>query len=348
MGIENLGNSISDNVNEAMKELRATAGRIQFAAKKRGWGSFSGEEQEVIRRLGDKINLKELYNFNIIDYILDEIEFKPFNESSIEIPQLFNISPEIYNNVIRKLIKETWFLESDLQYLNDKMKQPKEDIIRHSKLINRTVVFIKKTITKQLEKSLLTKTDFIKNKQIWISDSSDYVFDIYKTTMIMDMYTLSRMFAKFEQSKMNRGPAACRNNLFMTPRNIIFYGGAAHCDNYLNFIEKITKGYKVKYWPPGHPEKWENSKILFMNLPDRGLDELDSLDFEGFNFFEKAISADNPFPPRQAWGPPTPGGNISKNIRKQQRKKSRKSHKLRKSRKSHKLRKSRKSRKLRK
>ena len=55
----------------------------------------------------------------------------------------------------------------------------------------------------------------------------------------MDLYTLDRMFKTFDMSgeKSKRGPKICRNQ--DTPKYIIFYGGAAHTDNYAYFFEKF-------------------------------------------------------------------------------------------------------------
>ena len=53
----------------------------------------------------------------------------------------------------------------------------------------------------------------------------------------MDLYTIERMFKTFDMSGDNgeRGPKICRNQ--DTPKYIIFYGGAAHTDNYAYFFK---------------------------------------------------------------------------------------------------------------
>ena len=50
--------------------------------------------------------------------------------------------------------------------------------------------------------------------------------------LIVDIYTLSRFFKIFNYKE--RGPISCKYTL--KPKNIIFYGGAAHSRNYARFI----------------------------------------------------------------------------------------------------------------
>ena len=91
---------------------------------------------------------------------------------------------------------------------------------------NEQISYYKDVIERQLSKSLLEKSDFIKNLDIWFSKddmkaSSNLMNNLRPHSFLMDVYTLSRMFGVFEESKLNRGPLKCRDALYKTPRNII-------------------------------------------------------------------------------------------------------------------------------
>jgi hypothetical protein len=51
----------------------------------------------------------------------------------------------------------------------------------------------------------------------------------------MDIYCLSRLFIKFDETKMERGPGGCR--FFSKPKNVIIYTGANHSRTYESFIK---------------------------------------------------------------------------------------------------------------
>ena len=87
----------------------------------------------------------------------------------------------------------------------------------------------------------------------------------------MDIFTLTRMFAKFDEHKMGWGPPACRSKLFMSPRNIIFYGGALHAEHYSTFLYAIDR-----------------NSLEFLN-DGTETERFDSVDLKGFDFFENAI-----------------------------------------------------------
>jgi hypothetical protein len=53
---------------------------------------------------------------------------------------------------------------------------------------------------------------------------------------IMDIYTLPRIFSKFNEKKMNRGPELCRKDNEI--KNVIVYTGGAHSVFYFRFIKE--------------------------------------------------------------------------------------------------------------
>lgn len=54
----------------------------------------------------------------------------------------------------------------------------------------------------------------------------------------MDIYLLLRLFIKYEPSKMSRGPAGCRSELYGENKNVIIYTGGLHTDIYRHFLSK--------------------------------------------------------------------------------------------------------------
>ena len=71
--------------------------------------------------------------------------------------------------------------------------------------------------------------------------NGDQLFDM--DLFIHDVYTLARMFITFDSTtnKIDRGPIECRNKNYLSPKNIIFYGGVMHTDNYAGFINDTFK-----------------------------------------------------------------------------------------------------------
>ena len=108
------------------------------------------------------------------------------------------------------------------------------------KEMNNHIFNTKYIIERQLSKSLLTKTDFIKNADIWFSGRQKYKHILHFTAQmfLMDVYSLSRMFATFDESKLNRGPIKCRDTLYKIPRNIVF-GGSLHTESYRKFLDRL-------------------------------------------------------------------------------------------------------------
>ena len=153
--------------------------------------------------------------------------------------------------------------------------------------MNKSITFIKKVIDKQFRKSYLTKQHFIKNLDIWVEESNlenPNIFDFNMQIMIMDIYTLCRMFAKFDVDKLERGPNNCK--LFSTPKNIIFYGGEGHANIYKRFIDSINLNKKNI-----NNFNIYNEEQTFVDFTDKkqyknGFKPTYNI---GYNFFENAI-----------------------------------------------------------
>ena len=88
-------------------------------------------------------------------------------------------------------------------------------------------------------------------------------------TIPMDLYTLLRMFIRFDVNKMSRGPSGCQN--VTTPIFIIFEGGSAHSQFFTEFISSYynTKPDILFDNPYNSPEyqciKFSSPFDFFMN-----------------------------------------------------------------------------------
>jgi hypothetical protein len=89
-----------------------------------------------------------------------------------------------------------------------------------------------KFIDKELSKISLNKTKFL---AIMLSLLENVSIDLFSTS-IMDIYTMSRLFIKFDPSKMSRGPAGCTKNIEV--KNAIIYAGNNHIDIYRRFLDE--------------------------------------------------------------------------------------------------------------
>jgi hypothetical protein len=61
------------------------------------------------------------------------------------------------------------------------------------------------------------------------------------TDVPMDLYFLSRLFIKFDEKKMNRGPVGCRDPQYTEIKNAIVCGGSIHTDIYEKFLMSYFK-----------------------------------------------------------------------------------------------------------
>ena len=174
---------------------------------------------------------------------------------------------------------------------------------------NIQISYYKDIIEKQLKKSLLTKNHFIKNADIWFgkdehawweviifledkNNTPNMMTNLLSHSFVMDIYSLSRMFSKFDESKLYRGPLKCRDPLYKTPRNIIFYGGNGHSYRYTRFIERLNQFNHSNMPVVISPiDMIKNSQCDYVNL-----DKCKHIDYRlkkeyknGFNFFENVI-----------------------------------------------------------
>ena len=63
---------------------------------------------------------------------------------------------------------------------------------------------------------------------------SHYYLVLSLISVLFDIYTLARIFTKFDLGKMIRGPIRCRNN--QTVQYGIIYVGKSHAEIYLEFL----------------------------------------------------------------------------------------------------------------
>lgn len=61
--------------------------------------------------------------------------------------------------------------------------------------------------------------------------------------LLIDLYIITRIFTKFDASKMSRGPTGCKNN--PVTKNVIVYAGKDHCE----FLAKALSKYKPNIMP---------------------------------------------------------------------------------------------------
>jgi hypothetical protein len=92
-------------------------------------------------------------------------------------------------------------------------------------------------------------------------------YDLYTALLNipMDLYVLTRLFIKFDSSKMSRGPKGCRDSKDETINNVIIYGGSNHTNLYKQFL--------VRYF----------NKTRWMDI--NGVDNSQCLRMNNFDFF---------------------------------------------------------------
>lgn len=66
------------------------------------------------------------------------------------------------------------------------------------------------------------------------------------TAFVMDIYTLCRMFAKFDSKKENLTPEMCKGD-FYSPTHNIFFGGSLHSKNYFDFLKTLSFKRVIEY-----------------------------------------------------------------------------------------------------
>ena len=264
--------------------------------------------QEKITNNKDKIyNLlkkhkikKSEYGFNIIDLV--NYETFDNDENILKNNEVINIFPYLfkgyehlykqffdnYKNINKK--KSTKEKEEEINKIYSKFNIVLKSLyifkVHVKRALYKEIYYylegyknIKNIINKQFGKTLLSRKDFIDNfDNIWGQlPVFNNLTDLDTKATLMDIYTLCRMFAKFDENKLERGPKSCRgrDGLYNNPRNIIFYGGCVHTDNYAKFIKSINKNKQ-------NPNNFTINSC--MELKESYVD-FTTVRKDGFNFF---------------------------------------------------------------
>ena len=221
----------------------------------------------------------KLYKYDIINDLILADNPKMLDNKKYTIKKILNLHNREEQKLLNKYIKNLTDPISKKYIDNFNMLLKREAY--KIKDINNHIINIKYVIERQLSKSLLTKKNFIDNKDIWFRGREKYTHILHFAAQmfIMDIYTLSRMFAIFDENKLNRGPIKCRDPIYKIPRNIIFYGGNLHTFFYKEFIDRfnsINTGKNFSYFTGD-----EKKHIQF--------NRLDKKYKNGFDFFSDAI-----------------------------------------------------------
>jgi hypothetical protein len=156
--------------------------------------------------LGLNKNLGRTELINLIENMIYYMEYwanspDPEKSKSTIINKLFGSNYEMMDNYI----KMSWkLMEKEISKMNEKINKKKF-----------------------MEDLLAVYLDFNE------SQSFSNLLDIHQ-----DVYLLSRLFIKFEKSKMQRGPIGCRTNKWQEMKNIIVYAGNSHIEMYVSFFKK--------------------------------------------------------------------------------------------------------------
>lgn len=94
-----------------------------------------------------------------------------------------------------------------------------------------------KSINKAFNKMALNKVKFLNTLLSVYMEK----YDLYTALLNipMDLYVLTRLFIKFDSSKMQRSPKGCRGGKDETINNVIIYGGSNHTNLYREFLERF-------------------------------------------------------------------------------------------------------------
>lgn len=92
--------------------------------------------------------------------------------------------------------------------------------------------------------------------------------NIWIGAFVMDIYTLCRMFAKFDSEKEQMAPKICQDK-FYSPTHNIFFGGALHSKIYFDFLQTLSvKGHNECGVRPDPDSKFLESIKNYVELPD--------------------------------------------------------------------------------
>lgn len=227
-----------------------------------------------IEGCAEEVDYSELGKFDIIftspPYFNLEIYSEDETQSCNRYPKLAEWRDNFLFAVLDKVIPKYMydkFLKDLIIYIQDSIRSkiqlrelPKTSINNVTKLIDsiRSATFEEKTyklINKELSKldESINKEKFIKTMiDMRIQNSRSERFHGLHN-IVMDVYTLTRLFIKFDKNKMHRGPKACQNQKYQTVKNAIIYGGAGHIMVYISFFRTffnksadILIGSKIK------------------------------------------------------------------------------------------------------
>jgi hypothetical protein len=114
---------------------------------------------------------------------------------------------------------------------SDKLTQLQDDT---GKYLDAYFKIIHKQIQK-LDKRINPKLFLTTLKNVYMS--YDYRgFIRHVAHLPQDLYTLLRMFAQFDEHKIQRGPLGCRDTKYQWSKNIIVYTGIEHTVVYHDFL----------------------------------------------------------------------------------------------------------------
>ena len=119
-------------------------------------------------------------------------------------------------------------------------------------------------------KCIIDKNLFLKIfKKLYIKIYDKKINDF--TVLLMDLYTIARMFSNFEleKHKSKNKFRNCEDEKFKDPINSIFYGGKFHSNIYTEFIKELLKDKGVRY----------SRSFIFMDENEKGDYENLHLDF---------------------------------------------------------------------
>lgn len=199
-----------------------------------GWFSYNISKMNIFdKNINRDFNIFLIENQEKINYIFDKLTTKNKQEYND-----FWISQFYKNKLINKELQRSYLKEPIFEYIKTNVL----DIINNEKFI--------KEITEIINK--------IKNTEN-IEKLIDLYYSLYSkiippNSINLDIYTLSRIFKKFNVE-----------NKFMQPekpKNIIFYGGSAHTYNIYKFL--ISNGFeeieKTGNFFDVYTDKWIGTK----------------------------------------------------------------------------------------
>ena len=152
----------------------------------------------------EKCDFTELYKYDIIKDLILPDNARLLDDTKYTIQTILKNKTEqkLLNRYIEKL------KDHSSRYIIGTINEQLENASLKIKDMNDHIFNTKYIIERQLSKSLLTKADFIKNADIdglWKGKNTKDMVHFTAQMFLMDVYSLSRMFATFDESKLNIG-----------------------------------------------------------------------------------------------------------------------------------------------